>query len=247
MDALSRAVADQARKSIQADPYAAIRKASSQSGVDFDYLYRTARRESGLNPLARASTSSATGLFQFTNSTWLSMMSRHGERYGVDAETSQADLLALREDPLLSAQMAAELTKENASLLENAIGRKPTSNELYAAHFLGPSGAARLIVNARETPNLKAEDAFPAAARANPSIFNTSAGAPRSVSALYARLTGDSLTKIDAKQPIEPKVALAVQSTPEPMDTRITSAQMLTTDVLMTLLDLQRTKSDDNE
>ncbi|MEG0819994.1 MAG: transglycosylase SLT domain-containing protein, partial [Brevundimonas sp.] len=50
---------------------AAIRRASSTTGVDFDFLMKTARRESAMNPSARAGTSSASGLFQFIEQTWL--------------------------------------------------------------------------------------------------------------------------------------------------------------------------------
>ncbi|HLV85239.1 MAG TPA: transglycosylase SLT domain-containing protein [Devosia sp.] len=45
--------------------------AGDRNGVDFDYLLQTAMRESSLNPQAKAQTSSAVGLFQFLESTWL--------------------------------------------------------------------------------------------------------------------------------------------------------------------------------
>ena len=52
----------------------AIDSAGTKSDVDFDYLLQTAIRESSLNPTAKASTSSATGLFQFLDSTWLEVL-----------------------------------------------------------------------------------------------------------------------------------------------------------------------------
>ena len=50
---------------------AAIRRASNATGVDADFLLKTARRESALNPSAKARTSSAAGLVQFIEQTWL--------------------------------------------------------------------------------------------------------------------------------------------------------------------------------
>jgi soluble lytic murein transglycosylase-like protein len=49
----------------------AIAQASDKTGVDFAFLLATAKRESSLNPKARAKTSSAKGLFQFLDQTWL--------------------------------------------------------------------------------------------------------------------------------------------------------------------------------
>ena len=61
---------------------AAIRRASSTTGVDFDFLMKTARRESAMNPAARAGTSSASGLFQFIEQTWLATVKQHGAKHG---------------------------------------------------------------------------------------------------------------------------------------------------------------------
>ncbi|MES1203790.1 MAG: transglycosylase SLT domain-containing protein, partial [Pseudomonadota bacterium] len=135
---------------------AAISRASDATGVDFSLLIQTAQRESGLNPNARANTSSATGLFQFIDSTWLDMVRRHGAEHGlggyaqalqsggVDAATRR-QILSLRNDPEIAARMAAELARENASALQARLGRAPSSGELYAAHVMGADGAARLI------------------------------------------------------------------------------------------------------
>jgi soluble lytic murein transglycosylase-like protein len=61
----------------------AIARAAAATGVDFNYLLAQARLESGLDPSARATTSSAAGLYQFTGSTWLAMLDKHGAAYGV--------------------------------------------------------------------------------------------------------------------------------------------------------------------
>ncbi|MFZ2030331.1 MAG: transglycosylase SLT domain-containing protein [Vitreimonas sp.] len=163
---------------------AAIQRAADRTGVNFDLLVQTARRESALNANARAGTSSATGLFQFIDSTWLDMVRRHGAAHGLgqyaqalqsgsaDAST-RAAILALRTDPELSACMAGELTRDNAAALSAQLGRAPSAGELYAAHVLGSGGAARLIqAAAQAAPNASA--LFPREAAANRGIFYAS-------------------------------------------------------------------------
>lgn len=179
---------------------AAIRRAADATGVNFSLLVETARRESALNPNARAGTSSATGLFQFIESTWLDMVRRHGAshglaaqqaalRSGADAETRR-EILALRSDPELSARMAGELARENAATLQSHLGRAPTAGELYAAHVMGPNGAVRLIeAAARGAPDATA--LFPREAAANRGLFYSN-GAPRSAEALLQRLSLDA-------------------------------------------------------
>jgi hypothetical protein len=179
---------------------AAIQRAARATGVDFSLLVETARRESGMNATARAGTSSATGLFQFIDSTWLDMVRRHGAEHGLAAEASAlasgADgatrraILALRNDPELSARMAGELARENAAALEARLGRAPSAGELYAAHVMGAGGAIRLI----EAANAGVADAsavFPREAAANQGIFYTN-GAPRSARAVLERLSLDA-------------------------------------------------------
>ena len=96
---------------------AALRSASTATGVDFGYLVKTAQRESNFDPTAKASTSSAAGLFQFTNATWLDTIARHGARHGVDTSGMSRDqILDLRNDPEMSARMGAELAAENARI-----------------------------------------------------------------------------------------------------------------------------------
>lgn len=213
MEALSQALYSQGLLTPKASPYEAIRQASDETGIDFDYLWRTAQRESGLNPNARAETSSATGLFQFTDATWLKLVERYGEKHALlnDVNSGVMDresILEMRTDPVASARLAAELAGENRSLLRAGIGREPTSHELYAAHFLGPSGAAELIREARIDGERPAEDFFPRAARANRAIFTDSSGEPRSLLAVYARLTGDTLSDVD--QPPQGTIAGAL-------------------------------------
>src|SRR5581483_8758028 len=64
---------------------AALRKAAAATGSDFHYLLGTAMRESSLKPAAQSSTSSAGGLFQFIDQTWLGLVKNHGAKYGLGA------------------------------------------------------------------------------------------------------------------------------------------------------------------
>lgn len=181
------------------DVMAALRSASSATGVDFSYLVRTVQRESNFDPAAKASTSSATGLFQFTNATWLDTVDRYGARHGVNTQgMNNEQILALRSNPEISARMGAELTAENARIIENKIGRPATPGELYAAHFLGPSDAAKLIEAARTNGNASATDLFPRAAAANANVFTNRNGAELTAAGLYQKLTGFEIASADA-------------------------------------------------
>lgn len=194
--------------------HAAIRRAADATGVDFSLLVETARRESAFNPGARAATSSATGLFQFIESTWLDMVRRHGGAHGLSAEaaalangadvTTRREILALRNDPELSARMAGELARENASYLQNRLGRAPSAGELYAAHVMGPAGAARLIeAAAAGAPSAAA--LFPREANANQGLFYQRTGEARSAQALLDRLGVDATAHVGARGAAAPR------------------------------------------
>jgi Transglycosylase SLT domain len=185
----------------------AIQKAARSTGISFQYLLTTAQIESGLNPQAQAPTSSAKGLYQFIDQTWLGTVKNDGPalglgqyanaitqtadgRYEVADPTARAAIMKLRNDPSTSAMMAGALARNNAAQLQASTGRAPSEGELYAAHFLGPDGAGRLINTAASNPNANAAAMFPAAAGANRNIFYQRDGSARSVSEVYARLTG---------------------------------------------------------
>lgn len=182
---------------------AAIRRASSATGVDADFLVRTAWRESSMNPMARAPTSSAAGLFQFIEQTWLATVKQHGAKHGYGqyadliyrgsdgrwrVEGSARNVvLDLRFDPQAASTMAAELTATNAAYLRGRTGREPGAGDLYAAHFLGPAGAAQLMEAMDRRPGSSAVALFPEAASANRSIFYRD-GRPATVAELHANL-----------------------------------------------------------
>jgi hypothetical protein len=182
---------------------AAIRRASNATGVDADFLVRTARRESAMNPSARARTSSAAGLFQFIEQTWLGTVKAHGAKHGygqyADLIYRSGDgrwrvegsarnvVLDLRFDPQAASTMAAELTASNAAYLRGRSGREPGAGDLYAAHFLGPAGAAQLMDAMERRPGASAVALFPEAAAANRSIFYRD-GRPATVAEVHANL-----------------------------------------------------------
>lgn len=184
----------------------AIRRAAQSTGISFEYLLTTAQIESNLNPSAQASTSSAEGLYQFIDQTWLGTMKQAGAalglgryadaivrsrngHYQVSDPTMRAAILRLRNDPQASALLAGALTRNNAALVGANIGRQPTNGELYIAHFLGADGAAKLINGASLQPRASAAVMFPHAAAANHSIFYDRSGRARSVGEVYGKLT----------------------------------------------------------
>ena len=184
-------------KGIPANILSSVRTAAQRTGVDFSYLVAKAAAESSFDPHAQATTSSARGLYQFLNKTWIDMIKEHGAAYGLgnlaDALDSgdpraRTQALALRDNPNLSAAMAAEYTRDNQETLESALGRKVGSTELYLAHFLGAQGATKFLSTMDKNPAARADTLFPEAAQANRSIFYVN-GRPRTVSEIYDRFS----------------------------------------------------------
>jgi hypothetical protein len=191
-----------------ADVLAALASASRKTGSDFDYLLATARRESNFDSRAKSTGSSATGLFQFVEQTWLSLIKRFGARHGLDGladainETQSGRLvvaspevksaiLALREDAGISALMAGEAARATKQSLETALGRPVRSGELYAAHFLGESGARRLIGLNAQNAGARADLAFPEAAKANRNVFYHRDGSAKTIGEVHAWAAGE--------------------------------------------------------
>ena len=209
----------------------AIKKASRATGADFSYLMNTAARESSFDKGAKAKTSSAAGLFQFIEGTWLQMVKEVGNKFGLDKYTPhifttrsgkyyvpnqklRGEILQLRHNPEVSAMMAGEFTKQNSEFIESELGRKPSEGELYVAHFLGAKGASDLISLADSRPNARADRHFPKAARANRSIFY-SRGRPKSVAQVYKTLVRDH-AKLQATAKATPADSTAIPATAAP-------------------------------
>ena len=207
---------------------AALRRASAATGSDFSYLLGTAMRESSLKPEAKSTSSSAAGLFQFVSQTWLGMVKQFGVKHGLgsyaaaiqkgadgryhaDNAADRQAILALRNDPTVSALMAGEYANQTKQELESRLGRDVCGGELYAAHFLGPGAACRLIEMNGHQPSANAAAAFPAAARANRSVFYHANGTPKTVREVYdwtlkqPAVSSATLAKAEA-QPAPPAV-----------------------------------------
>lgn len=200
--------------------HAAISRAAERTGVDFDYLWNQARVESSLDPVAKAPTSSASGLYQFIEQSWLGVINKHGATHGygwaADQITQRDDgryvvadpdarraILALRQDPDAAAVMAGEFAADNANALAGALGRQPNATDLYFAHFLGAGGASRFLRAAGENPEASAAALFPREAAANRSIFYNRTGEARSLGEVYA-LMARKLGSGDAPAAIAP-------------------------------------------
>lgn len=183
----------------------AIKQASNISGVSFQYMLTTAKMESDFNPAAGATTSSAHGLYQFIDQTWLGTVKEAGTQLGygsyadaitktasgnyiVDDPVMKRSIMKLRDDPEAASSMAAALTQSNSFKLTGLLGRRPSDSELYMAHFMGVGGAAKLIANAEDNPQAVGARLFPNAAAANRSIFYANDGRARSVSEVYSVL-----------------------------------------------------------
>src|SRR5476649_2285399 len=109
----------------------AIKQAANTTGTSFEYLLATAKMESNFNPTASASTSSARGLYQFIDQTWLGTVKEAGAAlgygkyadaiskssagsYSVSDPTARSAIMKLRDDPVASSAMAAVLTQSNS-------------------------------------------------------------------------------------------------------------------------------------
>ncbi len=189
-----------------------IRQASLATSTNFGLLMAQAAQESGFNADAQSSTSSAAGLFQFIDSTWLDMVRRFGAKYGVGQLAKQIgvsgngqpfvsdpatrrEILDLRRNPTLSAELAGEYMKHNQTKLEAAHGHPLKPADIYMAHFLGADGATAFLKAVETKGNTIAANLLPDAAAANKAIFYDASGKPRTVAEIYDSLAN----KIDSE------------------------------------------------
>lgn len=215
--ALARADATQYPAS--SEVLGAIRLASIRTGVDYSILMDLARVESSYNPKARARHSSAVGLFQFKDESWLEAVRRYGGRFGLQGYAAgirrleaagkepadghdrlREEVLALRDDPRLSSLLVAENIKHNLRKLAGRTHREPGRTELYLSHFLGLSGAARFLEALDAKPAAIAGDIFPEAAARNRSVFRNRKSEPRTVAEVYRWLDGRFNSASDGKR-----------------------------------------------
>lgn len=144
--------------------------------IDPSYFAFLAKRESGGRDNARAPTSSATGRYQFIDSTWHDLRTKHPE-LGLTPDG--------RTDPQQSHRAAQKLTSLNAA----AIGRTD-SPSLYLAHWLG-AGRAKALLGA--SPDASVTDLLP------PEVINANrwaftekkTGRPLKVGEVMAKVASD--------------------------------------------------------
>lgn len=167
-------------------------QAADETDTDPVYLMALADKESSFRVNAKASTSTAVGLFQFLNATWLELVRDYGARHNLEAEAAAittsggkltiedkdvyARVMQLRENPYVAAVMAGEMLKRDATRIGQRLGRDLDRSEYYFAHFLGAGSASRLLQANAVKPRSNASGLFPQAARANRSLFTSGNG-----------------------------------------------------------------------
>ena len=179
-----------------------IRQASQATSADFGLLMAQASRESGFKANAKSSTSSAAGLFQFVDSTWLDMVHRFGDKYGVGdlaqqiSQTSSGKLVVansgtrqkisrppLRSDLIRRARrriFEAEPGHHRTIDRPAAVARR----SLYGA-FSRCRRRDRIPQGTRHQRKHVAAKILPDAAAANPSIFYDASGRAKTVGEIY--------------------------------------------------------------
>lgn len=208
----------------------AVQNASAKTGVDFSYLMKQAEVESSFKTDAKAKSSSATGLYQFIDQTWLRMVKAHGAEHG-KADWSNAitqdksghfnvsgnmksAIMNARNDAEFSSLMAGEFASENSEILKDKTGKDANATDLYMAHFLGAGGASTFLNAMDENPLQSASLLFPAAAKSNRSVFYNANGTSRSLAEVYDRFAA----KFDGISENKSPVATASRA-PEPVFT----------------------------
>jgi len=98
--------------------------------------------ESNGNPNAKNKRSSATGLGQFLNETWLEMIRAY--RPDLSRGRGESEILELRRDPNLARELATRFAERNAAMLRQR-GLQVTAGTVYLAHFAGGAGAVAIL------------------------------------------------------------------------------------------------------
>ncbi len=202
-------------------------RASRVTSVDPVLLMAIADKESSFKTEAQAQTSSASGLYQFIEKTWLGVVREFGPRYGLEKEAAlimggdlaaaqRSRILDIRRDPYLSAVLAAEMLKRDSLRIARRIGRNLTGGEVYLVHFLGPDGAERMIDEVSRKPDTVAADLLPKPAAANKPIFygTGSDGGSKSLSVAEVRSKFETMIslRLDRYRSVK---SVSVPSTPD--------------------------------
>lgn len=209
---------------------AAVQKAAARTGADFSYLMEKASAESGFDAKATSTKSTATGLFQFIESTWLGMVKQYGDKFGLGHLASQIEIkngrpcvddctvkdkiLDLRKNPEISALMAGAYSKQNEAYLAAHTDGPVSDADLCLAHFMGAGGAAKFL-NARAADGgAIAAKLFPREAHVNKNVFyDRTTHQPRTLDQIYdmfaKKFDSDAATPSSAPSAEEPSSAKA--------------------------------------
>lgn len=162
-----------------------------------NYYSKLAQVESSNNPLAKAKTSSAAGLYQFTEGTWNQLTGDLGLNYTLED----------RFNPQKSRKVVEEFTKRNERSLKKRLGRQPNEAELYLAHFSGAGGAGKLLDTISKNPNTPVTQfVSKGALKANKSIFYNKDGSPKKAYEIYnwsAKKFDSPLMESDKEEAVE--------------------------------------------
>lgn len=145
-----------------------IRRIAKRQEVPSEFLGALVNKESGGDPDAKATTSSATGATQFIDGTWKKVLAEDPAALGFKGDPESPEALELRKDPRWAISAAAVHAKTNADALRRALKREPTQGEVYVAHFLGIDGAKTAL---KADPKQVAAALLPKAAEANVNVF----------------------------------------------------------------------------
>jgi hypothetical protein len=146
------------------------------TGIDPTLLTALAWQESRFDPRARNRRSTARGLMQFTEATWLEAVRDHGPQHGLRYEAAvlstdpasgsittrqprtRSRILELRDNPRYAAALAAARINRARIALAQSLGRPVGPADLYLVHLLGPAGAQRFLAALDRTPGKPAAD-----------------------------------------------------------------------------------------
>ena len=120
------------------DPFGEYQSRVEAGGAIETLVYRITTVESRNDCNAANPLSTAVGLGQFIESTWLRII--HDYHPELAQGKTRAQILALRTQCDLAREMTTALTREDATYIR-AAGQAVTPGNLYLAHFLGPGGA----------------------------------------------------------------------------------------------------------
>ena len=214
----------------------AVQTASAKTGADFSFLMEKASAESGFNASAKASHSSARGLYQFISDTWLHMVKNYGDKFGLGQYADQIsikngkacvgdckvrdEILNLRNDPEISALMAGAYSTENKDYLTAHTDGKVGATELSIAHFMGAGGAAKFLNDRAANGSASAAAAFPHEARVNKGVFYDASGHARSFDQVYKlfshKFTGGTTAPASVKTSSEVAQAVPAKASATP-------------------------------